>query len=67
MSLRNIDHQIAIELGQLDTEYVTSLKDERDQLRNELDDIPLANTVKSKKRIIYIRGRLARIEELLAK
>lgn len=52
MSLRDPWHQSAIELGEMDTEYVSCLKYEREVLTIERD---------------RINQRLARIEELLAK
>lgn len=52
MSLRDPWHQSAIELGEMDTEYISALKWERKVLEGERD---------------RINRRLARIEELLAK
>lgn len=52
MSLRDPSHQSAIELGEMDTEYVSCLKQERKILEEERN---------------RINRRLERIEELLAK
>lgn len=69
MSLRNINHQIAIELGHLDTEYVTALKDEREWLYDELYSLSthFYYTLGARQRRNAVVMRLVRIEELLAK
>lgn len=71
MSLRYPDHQIAIELGHTDTEFVNELKHERDQLQQELTDLQHIHkrhrTLITVSRIDVIKQRLARIEELLRK
>lgn len=61
MSLRDISHQAAIELRQRDTEYVTDLKREQDQLRFELCYLPTDHCQRRK----VITERLVRIKELL--
>jgi hypothetical protein len=69
MSLRDINHQAAIDLGECDTEYVAALKQELDELRLELKALPRPcdSTSGTKRRRIVINQRLARIQELLAK
>jgi len=69
MSLRDISHQAAIELDELDTEYVASLKQERVKLWAELKSIPTWKyfTKGARQRRRMIHARLARIKELLAK
>jgi hypothetical protein len=50
MSLRDPAHQSAIELGEMDTEYISALKQERKVLLAEVE---------------RINARLDRIEEIL--